>query len=146
MEIDIKKKWDRIAIAIVLITSVFAFLTGTLSYRKNYSARFKAGLTDHFHRFVKQEYKKDIDKTLTDITRVYEAIFGSDVRYASRGLGRTGIYEGEIFEYKIVRPPLWKTLGVGVLYAVLAFVGMFSGICLLGRGLRRFFSPSPRSE
>ena len=140
MEIDIIKKIDRVALLLALIVMVFASIAGAFSYHKRHSVRIRTGLTDDFHEYVKQEYKKEIDKTLKELFDVYRAIFDADVRYANRGLGRTGLYQGEVFEYKQSGPPVWKVAAAGLLHAVLGFGATLLLICLIARGIRRFTS------
>ena len=139
MKIDIIKKIDRIALLLALVVMVFAAIAGALSYQKRHSARIRTGLTDDFHEYVKQEYRKEIDKTLKELDKVYGAIFDSDVRYANRGLGRTGLYQGEVFEYKYSKPPIWEVMAVGFVHAVLGFGATLLGIRLIARGMRRLF-------
>jgi len=139
MKIDIIKKIDRIALLLALIVMVIASIAGALSYQKRHSVRIRTGLTDDFHEYVKQEYRKEIDKTLKELDKVYGAIFDSDVRYANKGLGRTGLYQGEVFEYKYSRPPLWRVTAVGFVHAVLGFGVTLLFIRLIARGMRRLF-------
>lgn len=139
MKIDIIKKIDRIALLLALIVMVFSAIAGALSYQKRHSVRIRTGLTDDFHGYVKQEYGKEIDKTLKELDKVYGAIFDSDVRYANRGLGRTGLYQGEVFEYKYSRPPLWRVTAAGFVHAVLGFGVTLLFIRLIARGMRRLF-------
>ena len=138
MKIDIIKKIDRVALLLALIVMVFAAIAGALSYQKRHSVRIRTGLTDDFHEYVKQGYGKDIDKTLKKLDKVYGAIFDPDVRYANRGLGRTGLYEGEVFEYNYSRPPVWKVAVAGFVHAVLGFGVTLLLIRLIARGIRRF--------
>ena len=137
MKIDIIKKIDRIALLLALIVMVIASIAGALSYQKRHSVRIRTGLTDDFHEYVKQEYRKEIDKTLKQLDKVYGAIFDSDVRYANKGLGRTGLYQGEVFEYKYSRPPLWRVTAVGFIHAVLGFGATLLCIRLTARGIKR---------
>jgi hypothetical protein len=118
---------------------VFAAIAGALSYQKRHSVRIRTGLTDDFHEYVKQEYRKEIDKTLKEIDKVYGAIFDSGVRYANRGLGRTGLYQGEVFEYKYSKPHVWRVMVEGFVHAVLGFGVTLLFIRLIARGMRRLF-------
>ena len=120
-----------------------AFVAGSLSYKTKHSLRVKTGLTDDFHRFVKQKYGKEIDKTLKELDEVYGAIFDPDVRYANRGLGRTGLYEGEVFEYQWLKPSIWKVLASGLVHAALGFGVTLFVIRLTGRAIARLIRPDP---
>lgn len=124
---------------LALVVMVFAAIAGALSYQKRHSVRIRTGLTDDFHEYVKQEYRKEIDKTLKEIDKVYGAIFDSDVRYANRGLGRTGLYQGEVFEYKYSKPHVWRVMAEGFVHAVLGFGVTLLFIRLIARGMRRLF-------
>jgi len=139
MEIDIIKKIDRVALLLALIVMVLAAIAGALSYQKRQTVRIRTGLTDDFHEYVKQKYNKEIDKTLKELFDVYRAIFDADVRYANRGMGRTGLYPGDIFEYKHSGPPVWKVMAAGFVHAVLGFGATLLLIRLIARGMRRFF-------
>ena len=139
MEIDIIKKIDRVAFLLALIVMVAVAIAGALSYQKRNSVRIRTGLTDDFHYFVKQKYKKDIDKSLKELFDVYRAIFDADVRYANRGMGRTGLYPGDIFEYKHSKPPFWKVMAAGFVHAALGFGATLLLIRLIARGMRRLF-------
>ncbi len=129
---------DHIALVMALIVMGVAAVAGALSHRTKHSLRIKTGLTDDFHRFVKQRYGKEIDKTLKELDEVYGAVFDPDVRYANRGLGRTGLYEGEVFEYKWRKPSVWKVLASGFVHAALGFGVTLFVIRLTGRAIRRF--------
>lgn len=146
MRMEIMKRIDRVAFVLALIVMVIASIAGALSYQKDHSVRINIGLTDDFHQFVKQEYRKEIDKTLTDINKVYEAIFEPSVRYANRGLGRTGLYQGEVFEYKYSRPPVWRIAAAGFVHAVLGFGATLFGIRLIARGIMHLSPHHERSE
>jgi hypothetical protein len=132
------KRIDRIALVMALIVMGFASVAGALSYKARHTLRVKTGLTDDFHRFVKQKYGKEIDKRLKELDGVYGAIFDPDVRYANRGLGRTGLYEGEVFEYAWHRPSRWKVLASGLVHAALGFAVTLLAIRLTGRAISRF--------
>ena len=139
MRMGIMKRIDRVAFVLALIVMVIASIAGALSYQKRHSVRIRTGLTDDFHEYVKQEYRKEIDKTLKELGKVYGAIFDSDVRYANRGLGRTGLYQGEVFEYKYSKPHVWRVMAAGFVHAVLGFGVTLLFIRLIARGMRRLF-------
>jgi hypothetical protein len=132
------KKIDRIALVMALIVMVFTSVAGALRYQKRHSLRIKTGLTDDFQQFVKHKYGKEIDKTLKELDEVYRAIFDPDVRYANRGLGRTGLYDGDVFEYTWRKPSAWKVLTSGLVHAALGFGVTLFAIRLMGRAITRF--------
>jgi hypothetical protein len=133
------KRIDRVAFVMALIVMGFTSVAGALSYQKRHSLRIKTGLTDDFHQFVRHKYGKEIDKTLKELDEVYGAIFDSDVRYANRGLGRTGLYEGDVFEYTWLKPSTWKVLASGFAHAALGFGVTLFAIRLTGRAMTHFF-------
>ena len=132
------KRIDRIAFMMALMVMGFACVAGALSYKAKHTLRIKTGLTDDFQQFIKQKYGKEIDKTLKDLNEVYGDIFDPDVRYANRGLGRTGLYEGEVFEYQWLKPSAWKVLLSGLVHAALGFGVTLFAIRLTGRAISRF--------
>jgi len=132
------KRIDRIALVMALVVMGFTSVAGALTYQKRHSLRIKTGLTDDFHQFVKQKYGKEIDKTLKELDEVYGAIFESDVRYANRGLGRTGLYEGDVFEYQWRKPSVWRVLASGLIHAALGFGVTLWLIRFTGRAMARF--------
>ena len=75
---------------------------------------------------------------LKELDEVYGAIFESDVRYANRGLGRTGLYDGDVFEYQWRKPSVWRVLASGLVHAALGFGVTLWLIRLTGRAMTRF--------